>query len=119
MIVDDEPSIANLAARILARLNYKPLALTNAAAAAIAFETTPEAFDLLITDLTMPHLTGLDLARRVLAVRPGLPIILCTGHRSVEQESEFSALGIRMVLNKPFRTEALAQAIHDALRQKV
>ena len=115
LIVDDEPAIATLAVRILTRLNYSPISMTNAAAAALAFETTPEAFDLVITDLTMPHLTGLDLARRILAVRPELPIILCTGHRSAEQESEFARLGIRKVLNKPFHAEVLAQAIHDVL----
>ena len=116
LIVDDELAIATLAARILTRLNYAPTPLTNPAAAITAFEAAPASFDLVITDFTMPQLTGVDLARRLLAIRPGLPIILCTGHRSVEQEAEFMKLGIRLILNKPFHAEVLAQAIQVALR---
>ena len=118
LIVDDEPAIATLAAKLLTRLNYAPTALTSPAAAVTAFEAAPSSFDLVITDFTMPQMTGIDLARRLLEIRPGLPIILCTGHRSMEQEAEFMKLGIRLILNKPFHTDTLAQAIREALSPK-
>lgn len=118
LVVDDEEPLVNLATKLLSRLNYQVTAMTDSTEALKRFRNEPGRFDLLITDLTMPKLTGTDLAKSMLSIRPDFPIILCTGHRDGKQEEPFEPLGIRHVLSKPFRIEVLAQAIFSALSKK-
>ncbi|HAM72339.1 MAG TPA: hypothetical protein DCM86_11905, partial [Verrucomicrobiales bacterium] len=109
LIVDDEAGIARFAARLLTRLGYHPTAVVDPVEALDRFLAAPGEFDALVTDLTMPRLTGVDLARRILAERPGLPVIFCTGNRGGGlHEGELSFLEGRQVLVKPFRAEGLA-----------
>src|SRR5262249_51979576 len=79
------------------------------------FRQSPADWDLVITDHTMPHMTGVDLARQLLALRPALPVILCTGYTEAIGPEGARALGIREYLMKPVSAAQLAQAVARAL----
>ena len=79
-------------------------------------EQAPEALDLLITDMTMPGLTGFDLAKKTMAIRPDLPVILCTGFSELINKEQAQALGIRAYLMKPVSVRELAQTVRNALQ---
>jgi two-component system, cell cycle sensor histidine kinase and response regulator CckA len=114
LFVDDEPSIVRLAQVMLKSLGHTVTAFGKPADALAALHAEPGAFDLLITDLTMPGMTGMDLARQVREVRPDLPIILSSGYADEVPEETLKALGIREVLPKPFQSQALRAAIGRA-----
>ena len=80
LFIDDEPSLADIGHKTLSRLGYRVRTCTSSLEAVDAFSSEPQAYDLVITDQTMPHLTGLDLVARMLEIRPDIPIILCTGY---------------------------------------
>jgi len=115
LIVDDERTLARLWVSLLETLGYQPVACFSAAEALTAFRNTPAAFDLVITDLVMPDMTGVGLARELLRIRPDLPIILCTGYTSTMTEEETKAIGIRAYLEKPLGRRDLARAIRSVL----
>jgi YesN/AraC family two-component response regulator len=79
------------------------------------FKIQPDRFDLVITDQTMPHMAGVDLAKELMRIRPDIPIILCTGFSEVISAEEAKALGIREFLMKPFATRMLAETIRRAV----
>lgn len=79
------------------------------------FLADPTAFDLLITDLTMPQVTGAELATQALAVRPDLPIIMCTGYSEIISEEQAKAIGIREYVLKPLVAQKLAEVVRSAL----
>jgi CheY-like chemotaxis protein len=115
LIVDDERTLARLWVRLLETLGYQPVACFSAADALTAFRSAPAAFDLVITDLVMPEMTGDALARELLRIRPELPIILCTGFSRTMTEEETKAIGIRAYLEKPLGRRDLARAIRSVL----
>jgi len=116
LFVDDEPTLGEVARKQMLRLGYLPVVFHSSEAAWEAFEQEPLAYDALISDLTMPALTGVDLARRVLAVRPTLPVILASGHNDTLTAAEMHAIGIRELLSKPIDHGALAHCLARALR---
>ena len=79
LLVDDEPAVMEMATSILEHLGYKVTCQTDSVSALEIFRSSPDEFDLVITDYTMPKLTGLDFAREVRRIRPDMPILLCTG----------------------------------------
>ncbi len=79
------------------------------------FSARPDQFDLMITDMTMPHMAGDRLSEKILDIRPNLPVILCTGHSDMINEDKAAALGIRKFVMKPVEKNELARAIHSAL----
>ncbi len=95
LIVDDERSIARMQEIALKRLGYHVVAFTNATEALEAFRQKPSGPDIVVTDQTMPKLPGFELAKELLLTKPGLPIILCTGHSDTVKESDARAAGIR------------------------
>ncbi len=115
LLVDDEPQIAELGCQILERLGYRVTARTSGADALATFAEHPERYDLLVTDMTMPGMTGDRLAQRVWEIRPGLPVILCTGYNELISEDKAMAMGIRKFLLKPIVSEELAAAVRAAL----
>ncbi|MES2623998.1 MAG: response regulator [Pseudomonadota bacterium] len=115
LIVDDENMLVGLWQNMLEQLGYKVTAFTNSAHALTAFRVTPDAFDIMITDMTMPHLSGVDLIRAVKEVRPELPVVLCTGYNKLISEANAHTLGIRQVVMKPFGIETLAKVIRQNL----
>jgi CheY-like chemotaxis protein len=115
LFVDDEESIVKLALQVLGRMGYSVTALANAAEAVESFETKPDLYDVVITDLTMPRVGGLELARRVSLRRPGTPVILTTGFGELFPFGGALDHGIREVIQKPYSFRALALAIRRIL----
>jgi CheY-like chemotaxis protein len=114
LFVDDEAPIARLAQVMLKLLGHSVTAFGNPTDGLAALNADPGAFDLLITDLTMPVMTGLELARQVREVRPDLPIILSSGYADEVPAETLTGLGIREVLPKPFQMQALGAALARA-----
>ena len=115
LMVDDEPELADLGKRMLEHLGYRVDVRTSPLEALELFRADPERFDAIITDMTMPHLTGLNLAREILAIRPTLPIILCTGFSEQADEAKSHSAGVRSFLFKPLVISELANALRKAL----
>lgn len=115
LVIDDEETIALMYKEILERLGYSVTAVTNGQQALAAFQANPYAYDLVVTDQTMPGLTGIDLATAMLRIRSDLPIILSTGYSAVIAENEAQQLGISKFLMKPVNSRLLALTIRELL----
>jgi CheY-like chemotaxis protein len=115
LFVDDEPAITNVTRRMLERLGYSVLALRSATEALNTYRANPLAFDVVISDLTMPGLTGAQLAVELRRVRENLPVILSTGYLDRLDADLASSLQVRELLIKPYTTEMLATAVYRAL----
>ncbi len=115
LIVDDEESLARVLARMLAGLGYAVDTVCDSREALRLFADTPGDFDLVLTDMAMPGLTGAELTRQLLAIRADIPIILCTGFSEVINEEKAKALGIREFLLKPLLIDDVAQAVRRVL----
>jgi DNA-binding NtrC family response regulator len=99
----------------LARFGYRVEATTGSMDALAIFREDPDGFDLVITDHTMPGMTGMDLAVELLKIRAAIPIILCTGYSETVSQERASQIGIKGFLMKPIAKDELAQAIRRAL----
>jgi signal transduction histidine kinase/ActR/RegA family two-component response regulator len=115
LFVDDEPFLAEMAAQVLQSLGYAVVTKTDSMEAWETFEQDPDEVDLLVTDQTMPQLTGLDLIERVRRLRPGLPVIIMTGYHQRLLDARPSELGVWEIVSKPYSIRALGQAIRGAL----
>ena len=118
LFVDDEEILADLGAQMLKRLGYQVVMRTGPLEALGAFRVRPEDFDLVITDMTMPNMTGEKLAGEIMKIRPDLPVILCTGFSESISEEKAKALGLAEFLMKPLAVDALAQTIRRVLDGK-
>ena len=118
LLVDDEASVAEMGYHLLTRLGYAVVTYTSSREALDAFRAAPERFDLLITDHTMPEMTGEALARAVRQIRPELPLILCTGFSETMTAEYAQALGIDAYLMKPWEIGVLAQTLRRVLTQR-
>ncbi len=118
LVVDDEPSLVRIANRLLERLGYRVTAHTHPTEALADFLKRPDDFDLVLSDLTMPQMTGLDLASRLLARRPDLPILLTSGYAGALDPAELRRVGVRELVGKPFLTRTLADAVARALHRR-
>ncbi len=116
LYVDDERAVCEVAQRTLEKRGYRVVWHTNPQEAVAQFTVSPRQFDLVFTDLTMPGMTGVDLALHVLAVRPDVPVILATGFGGAWTSENARRLGIREVLLKPIGQDELSLAIHRTLR---
>ncbi|MFA6499208.1 MAG: response regulator, partial [Desulfurivibrionaceae bacterium] len=117
LVVDDEQTIAEMTQKSLEGLGYRVTPCIDSRQALVQFAAQPSGFDLVLTDMTMPHLTGAELAQRLLAIKPGLPIILCTGFSEIINEEKAMALGIRKLLMKPMLRDELARMLRQVLDQ--
>lgn len=115
LFVDDEPQVVQLAEQLLSRLGYRVTSLANGIQALEIFKSDIQAFDLVMTDMTMPRFTGKELARELLTIRPELPIILCTGYSEGISREEAHAMGICDLVLKPFIKSEVAEKIRAAL----
>jgi CheY-like chemotaxis protein len=116
LFVDDEHAIVNMGKVMLERLGYHVTATTSSEEAFRLLRTTPDDFDVLITDHTMPFMTGDRLAKEALRIRPGLPIVLITGFSEQVTELNYRALGIREFAMKPLLMHDLAETVRRALK---
>ncbi len=115
MIVDDERPLVELAEEIAAQVGYEPVGFSSSTAALGAFRAAPHRFDAVITDEAMPELTGIEFARRLREIRPGLPVVLMTGYGSEDLMTEAARVGVSEVLRKPLRRSDLADALGRVL----
>lgn len=116
LFIDDENNIAELGQLMLESLGYDVVAKTNSIEALKVFRKQPHLFDLVITDQTMPGMTGIDLSRKILKIRPETPIILCTGFSQVAALARAKNFGIRECLFKPLTLRQLADAVNRVIR---
>jgi len=116
LFVDDETTIANMMQLTLVNLGYDTTVFSSSTEAVDRYQKNPDDFDLVITDMTMPEMTGIELSRKLLALRPDLPIILCTGFSESIDESKAKSFGISEFINKPFDQLILAKAIRKVLK---
>jgi PAS domain S-box-containing protein len=115
LFVDDEPVITEMMRRSLGSLGYVVTPFSNSVEALKAYQKNPDHFDLVITDMTMPEMTGIDLTKKLLAIQPDLPVILCTGFSEAIDKEKAKALGIREYVKKPVDQRTLAKAIRAAV----
>ncbi len=115
LLVDDEPPVLQIAQSLLVRLGYRVACFSRPVDAVTAVAANPSRFALVMTDLTMPNMTGLDVAQHVHKVRPDMPIILVSGMGGAMTNESARELGFQMLLAKPFEFSALAEAVARTL----
>ncbi len=118
LIVDDDEAIVKMEEQMLKSFGYQVSAFSRCEEALNAFRSHPDAFDLIITDMTMPGITGLQLTREVLALRSDMPVILCTGFSELINEKKAKDAGICRYLMKPLLKKDLAIAVREVLDKK-
>jgi DNA-binding NtrC family response regulator len=118
LLVDDEEALRGLGHAMLTRLGYEVVTCSRSPDALEAFAAAPERFDLVVTDYTMPSLTGAQLAVACQHLRPDLPVLLYTGWLEVPEVGHGTAPGRRAVLQKPFSLHELDSALQRLLEAR-
>ena len=118
LYIDDEKQIINFGQEILEGLGYQVVAASTATDALEIFRADPDSFDIIITDMTMPEMTGIELAMEITSLSPGIPIILCTGYNANISDDKAQEAGIVKIMMKPFARHEIAFAIRDMLDNK-
>jgi PAS domain S-box-containing protein len=118
LLVDDEQSVLKVEKEILENLGYSLVTFTSPEEALEHFREQPEAYDLVITDMTMPGITGDKLAREILALRPDIPIVMCTGFSELINREEAFKIGIRKFVTKPIVISSFARTLREALAKR-
>lgn len=115
LIVDDEAAVGGFIGELLKSCGCQVTVETDSQSALLKFRENPEAFDLLVTDQTMPGMTGAELAQSLMVIRPELPVILCTGYSDNIDEDKARLLGIRGYLNKPINNSEFLELVRNLL----
>jgi PAS domain S-box-containing protein len=115
LLVDDEEALVEMGEDILAELGYDVTSRMNGKEALLLLKEDPSRFDLVLTDVTMPEMTGVDLAREVLSIKPGMPIIMCTGHSHLVDADKARSAGVRAFAMKPMTKREIAKTIRQIL----
>jgi CheY-like chemotaxis protein len=118
LLVDDEEAILDIGQRMLEHLGFEVVTAHSGAEALSTFQVRPDGFDLVITDQTMPEMTGAELTEELLHIKPGLPIILCTGFSERVNQEKSKAMGVREFVTKPFVFGDLARIAKQVLSEK-
>lgn len=118
LFVDDEIMLVELGKTMLERLGYEVTAMTSSMEALSIVKNQPNLFNTEITDQTMSSLTGMDFARRILQIRPDIPIILCTGHSTLVNEEQAKTYGIRGFAMKPLSKSMIATLLREVLDER-
>jgi CheY-like chemotaxis protein len=116
LLVDDERMLVEIGEKILQRLGYQVVSRTSPLEALELFKAKPDSFDLVMTDQTMPGMTGDALAAEIMKVRPQIPVILCTGYSQIINEESARRKGIRALVLKPLLIHQIDEAIRKALQ---
>jgi CheY-like chemotaxis protein len=116
LYVEDEGPLGNMGRKILERLNYHVDVYSDPIAALAQFRSHHDEYEVMLTDLTMPAMTGIELSQHVLQIRPGLPVILMTGYAASIDGEQARARGICELLHKPHSVDTLGLAVHRALQ---
>ena len=115
LLVDDEESVLRLENQMLGRLGYRVTMRNSATDALMKFRANPEAFDLVVSDMNMPNMTGEQLSRKLMAIRPNIPVIICTGFSERIDKEKAHAIGIKGFLMKPVVKSEMAQMVRNVL----
>ena len=115
LFVDDEPTLGKISTRVLEQLGYKVTAMKSSVEALDLFRSNPMEFDLVITDMTMPNMTGDKLAVEIMHIRPEIPVILCTGYSKKISEKVIQKLGVKAVAYKPLLKKELVDTVRSVL----
>jgi CheY-like chemotaxis protein len=118
LFIDDETALVNLAVKMLGNLGYKVVGKTSSVEALKLFKENPDQFDLVITDMTMPGITGDRLAHQLMDIRHNIPIILCTGYSDHITGEIAKQIGIRKFIMKPLIMKELAEIIRTVLDKR-
>ena len=118
LFVDDEAFQADIAQQMLSRLGYRLTTCTSSVEALELFMQSPEKFDLVITDMTMPKMTGVELASRLKEIRSDIPIIICTGFSEVIDKDKAKSRGILAYIMKPILKDEIARTIRQVLGEE-
>ena len=116
MLVDDEQALVTLGEEMLAELGYEPVGFQGSVAALQAFQTDPQRFDAILTDETMPEMTGTELAREIRKLRPDIPILLMSGYRGRTLAARAATADINDLLKKPLQSHDIAASLAKALQ---
>lgn len=116
LYVDDEPVLLTIGEHRLSAAGYEVTGANDPTRALELFTATPDQFDLVVTDLSMPRMTGMELAQAIHRIRPDLPVLLLTGFMQEFTPDELSGTGIRGVLIKPVPTQVLLEEVGSLLR---
>jgi CheY-like chemotaxis protein len=100
---------------MLSSLGYEVTGVTSSVEALDLFHAEPQRFDLVITDMTLPNMTGIVLSREILKIRADIPIILCSGIREADTEDHVKSMGIRAYLTKPLTWKEFARVVRETL----
>lgn len=117
LVVDDEELIADMFKQMLENVGYTVTAMSDSKKALAAFQASADKFDLIITDQTMPDLTGVELAREISKNSPQTPIILCSGYSRLISEKKAEELGVSKLLKKPVDSKILVTAVNEVLQE--
>ena len=118
LFVDDEETIVDIGRTILKGLGYEVVTKTSSLVALETFKAEADTFDLVITDQTMPKMTGVELAKSCMHIRPDIPMILCSGYSQTITAEEAKMMGIREFIMKPFSIETIAQTVRKVLENE-
>ncbi|MEW5724019.1 MAG: ATP-binding protein [Thermodesulfobacteriota bacterium] len=118
LFVDDEKALADIGRTSLEHLGYHVTSVTSSLEALDLFHAGPDRYDLVITDQTMPELTGIELAEKMLEIRPDMPVILCTGFSQRITPAEARKIGVRRFLMKPMIFKELARVVREVLDER-
>jgi PAS domain S-box-containing protein len=116
LYVDDEESLVYLVTRVLERLGYRVSGYTDPCAALKAFQADPSAYAALVTDLSMPNMSGIELAQQVLRARPSLPVVMMSGYVRPKDREQVQQAGVRDLLLKPNTVEELGAVLHRLMQ---
>ena len=115
LLVDDEQPLVEIGKQMLERLGYTVAARTSSVEALELFKAQPGRFDLVITDIVMPNMTGETLAEKLMAIRADIPVVFCTGYSEKFTRQQASQMGVRSFLMKPLLMQDLANTVRQAL----
>lgn len=115
LLVEDDEALARLAVLFLKRVGFEATVCRDGVEAEATFTASPEAFDVVLTDVHMPRMGGIELGRRLLGIRPGVPVLLCTGGSDAEAEEAVRSAGFRGIVTKPFTLASLGAALEESV----
>ena len=115
LVIDDELPLAKMSGHLLEHLGYHVTVRTSSIEALALFKSKPDQFDLVITDMTMPNMTGDKLAVELMSIRPDIPVILCTGYSKKMSDASVSEIGIKALTYKPIVKADLAKTVRKVL----
>jgi PAS domain S-box-containing protein len=118
LFIDDESALVDIGKHELELLGYRVVATSDCAYALKTFRQHPEDFDLVMSDMSMPLMTGVELARKVMEIRPDIPVILCTGYSDLVEKEKMEELGIKEFVIKPLDLRGLARIVRRVLDKK-